>query len=148
MAAYTSPYGTVAGYSTADYQRRDAAYGAADATAEREGADYAASANQAAADRTNSLARTLASARSATPGGGIRMGVRRKGLTANDASSGLTAANAAGRVGRRKAELRANADTTLVAQQQQRQEQMRQEQRAQYQSNLASGNSLGMIQIW
>lgn len=132
----TSPYGEIAGlgaqnyFNKSAYQQRDAAYGAADATAEREGADYAASANQVAADRTNSLARTLATARSATPGGGIRMGVRRKGLTANDATSGLTAANAAGRVSRRKAELRANADQT-----------MQQQQQAAAQSRMASGVS-------
>lgn len=79
---------------------------AADATATREVADYESAANQQTAERTNSLAQRLATARR-TPGGGIRMGVKRKGMSANSAGAGLISANASGRLTRRKNELRA-----------------------------------------
>lgn len=73
---------------------------------ERESADYEASANAAAAEKTNSLAQRLAGTRRA-PGGGIRQGMSKKrGLSANNATSGLTAANAAGRKARRIEEVK------------------------------------------
>lgn len=86
------------------------AYAAADATASREASDYTASANAETANRTNSLAQQLASARN-NPGGGIRRGNGRgKGLTAGNATPGLTAANAASKLATRKTELRSQVD--------------------------------------
>lgn len=80
----------------------------ADATADREASDYEASASTVLADRTNSLAQRLASARR-TPGGGIRRGMGRKGMSASMLGTGLIKANSAQRLVKRKAELRAMA---------------------------------------
>lgn len=96
-------------YFNSPGQQQQTDYNAADTQAARESADYAAEANRMTADRTNSLAARLANARR-TPGGGIRQGMRKKGFSASNATSGLTAANAAERLTRRKNELRAAAD--------------------------------------
>lgn len=94
----------------AQNQKLGAAYASANTTAEREANEYEAGANAQTAERTNSLAQQLASARR-TPGGGIRRGMGRgKGLTAGNATPGLTSANAASKLGKRKAELRAQVD--------------------------------------
>ena len=90
------------------------AYSVADTTADREASDYMASANQRQSERTNSLAQRLAEARR-TPGGGLRLGIRAKGFNANSAGAGLNAANAKDRLGKRKAELRAQAKSSIDA---------------------------------
>jgi hypothetical protein len=89
-------------------QRLSTSLAAADAAAVSEAGDYEAAANRESAQATNSLAARLATARRA-PGGGIRLGMRRKGFAANNAGVGLNRANAAGRLERRKNELRTAA---------------------------------------
>lgn len=91
------------------------AYSVADATAAREAADYEAAANQQTAAAQTSLAYKLAQARQ-TPGGGIRMGVRKKGATAGSMGAGLNKANAASKLAKRQAELRAQAKQQYDAQ--------------------------------
>ena len=104
--------------SAAAQQTQAAQYAADDAQATQEGADYQAQANADAASKTNALAQTLAQARNSTPGGGIRMGIQAGAQSANAAAGGLTAANAAGRVARKKTLLRAQTDASLAGQQQ------------------------------
>ena len=93
------------------------AYSVADTTAAREAADYEAAANQQTAAAQTSLAYKLAQARQ-TPGGGIRMGVRKKGATAGSIGAGLNKANAASKLAKRQAELRAQAKQQYDAQRQ------------------------------
>lgn len=100
-------------YNPQTRQEIDLANQASDAMATREAGDYEAAANQQTAERTNSLAQRLATARR-TPGGGIRMGAKRKGLSANTAGVGLNRANAAGRLDRRKSELRTQSRKALA----------------------------------
>lgn len=126
-----------------DQTAQNAQYAANDAQAESEGADYEAQANQAAAQQTNSLAQTLAGARNTTPGGGIRIGMKKKGFGANAASGGLTAANAAGRVARKKQLLKSQTDAQMAAQQAQRTTELFDQQRA-----GATGNGLQLINLW
>lgn len=121
--AYSSPYGDIAGlgapsyFNQQQYQQRDAAYAQADTQAASEAGDQEAAANAASAAQSNSLAQQLAQARN-TPGGGIRRGLGRgRSLTAGSATAGgLNAANAAGKLSRKKAELRAAADNQLTQQ--------------------------------
>ena len=89
-------------------QRLGTALSAADASATSEAADYEAGANRETAARTNSLANRLATARR-TAGGGMKLGMKRKGFSAMSAGVGLNRANAAGRLDRRKNELRTAA---------------------------------------
>lgn len=128
-ATYQNQFGggkTISAMQNAVYEQAAAvgkekgeAYATADATAVREAGDMEAADNRNTAAATNGLAQRLAMARR-TPGGGIRMGSKRKGISANTAGVGLNTANAAGRLTRRKNELRAQADQSLSASQQQR----------------------------
>jgi hypothetical protein len=120
-----------------------AEYAADDAQANSEGADYTAQANADSANKTNALAQTLAQARNSTPGGGIRMGIQGNGPNANTATSGLTAANAAGRVARSKTLLRAQTDAGLAQQQQGQLESLQAAANAN-----AFNRQEGLIQIW
>lgn len=97
-----------AAYSAKKQSDLNTANEVADTTAAREAGDNEAADNRAAAERTNSLAYRLATARR-NPGGGIRLGMKRKGFTANNAGIGLNRANSASSLDRRKAELRAKA---------------------------------------
>jgi hypothetical protein len=130
--------------SAAAKTTQQAQYAANDAQAESEGANYQAAANADAANKTNALAQTLAQARNSTPGGGIRIGIQAGAQSANAASSGLTAANAASRVARKKNLLKTQTDAQAAAQQQATQEAAAAEQRAAW-----GGSSIGTpIRIW
>ena len=94
-------------------QRLDTSLAAADASAVSEAGDYEAAANRETAAATNSLAQRLASARR-TPGGGIRLGMKRKGFNASLAGGGLNRANSAGRLERRKNQLRTAAQAAFA----------------------------------
>lgn len=111
------------------------------ASNEEKFANEQASANAAAAERTNALAMKMATVRR-KPGGGLRQGMPSAGVNAGMAgASGLTAANIAGRKTRAL-----QAGEAAVTQQFR---QRRRQQAAAWNQSAAQANSLGqMIRIY
>lgn len=111
------------------YQRASAAIGAADADAERSVSGEIAQANRETASRTGALARQLATARRSL-GGGIRLGITRKGFSANSAGMGLNRANAGEKMARTKAANRAKIASRFAEEEEAQQRQAAQASQA------------------
>lgn len=125
--------------NTSKYNRAVAAVGASDTEAEQTASNEIAVANRETANRTGALARQLATARR-SPGGGIRLGITRKGFSANSAGMGLNRANAGERMTKAKAAGRARIASRFAEEDAAQQRQQQAAQQAAANSNLFTVN--------